>query len=95
MEKLEFDMVKEKIEKVKNRQYITSDTVISLPTLFFVSKGYSDTRLVYELPACGLNEALWDNKLWIPFVYKVLDPPTQSSWFGDVDYAEMFHNYKL
>ena len=36
--KLEFDTVKKKIEKAQNRRYITSNTVLSLETLFHVPK---------------------------------------------------------
>ena len=95
MEKLEFDMVKKTIEKVRNRRYITRVIVISLTTFFKVPKGDSDIHLVYDLPACGLNEALWDPKFWMPYVENVLGTATYSSWFGDVESAEIFHNYKL
>ena len=43
VDKLEFYMVKKKIEKVKNRRYITIGTVLSLTTFFNVPKGDSDT----------------------------------------------------
>ena len=59
VDKLEFDMDKKKTEKVQNRWYITSVTVISLTNIFHVPKGDSYTRLVYYLTDCGLNEALW------------------------------------
>ena len=91
----ECEMVKMKIEKVKHRRYITSGTVLS-PTIFFhVTKGDSDICLVYDLIACGLNEDLWGTKLWMPSVEDVLDTATHSSWFGNMDSAEMFHNYKM
>ena len=95
VDKLEFYMVKKKIEKVKNRRYITIGTVLSLTTFFNVPKGDSDTWLLYDLKDCGLNEALWDPKFWMLSVDNVLDTATHSSWFVDVNYAERFHNYKL
>ena len=64
-------MVKKKIEKVHNRRYITSGTVLSLTTLLHVHKGYSDIRLVYDLTYCGLNEALCAPKLWMTYVENV------------------------
>ena len=88
-------MVKKKTEKVQNRRYITSGTVLSLTILFHVPKGDSDILLVYDITACGTNEALWYPKLWMPSVENVLDTTTHSSWFGDVEFSEMFHNYKL
>ena len=51
--------------------------------------------MVYDLTACGMNEALWDPKFWMTSVENILDTATHSSWFGDVDTAEMFHSYKL
>ena len=92
---LECDMVKKKIENVRNRQYITSGTVLGLTRFFHVPKGDSDIRLVYDIKACGLNEALWDPKSWMPSADNVLDTASHSSWFDNVDSAEMFHNYTL
>ena len=73
VDKLEFDMDKKKTEKVQNRWYITSATVISLTKFFHVPKGDSYTRLVYYLTDCGLNEALWYPKLWMTSVENILD----------------------
>ena len=95
VEKLEFYMVKKKIEKVQNMRYISSGTALSLTTFFQVPKGYIHTCLVYDLTSCCMNEALWDTKLWIPYVEEKLDTDTHSTWFVDVDTSEMFHNYKL
>ena len=78
-----------------HRRYITSGTFLILTIFFHVPKGYSYIRLVYELTACILNEALWDPKLWMPFVDNFLNTATQASWFGDVDSSEMLHKYKL
>ena len=95
VEELECDMVKKKIEKVQHRRYITSGTVLILTSFFNVPKGYSDIHLLYHLPDCGLNEALCNPKFWMPSVENVLDTSTHSSWFGNVESSEMFHNYKL
>ena len=51
--------------------------------------------MVYDLTACGLNDALWAPTFWMPTVLSVLDCATHSSWFGDVDAGEMFLNYWL
>ena len=80
---------------MQNRRYIASGTFLSLTTLFHVPQENSIIRLVYDLKACGMNEALWDPKLWMTSVDKVLDTENPYSWFGYVYYVEMFHNYKL
>ena len=95
VDELECDMVKKKTEKVRHRRYISSGTVLSLASFFHVPNRESDIRLVYDLISCGLNEVLWAPKLWMPSAEKILDTATHTSWFGDVDSAEMFHNYKL
>ena len=77
--KLEFYIIKNKIEKVQNRRYIASGTVLRLTTFFQVPKRNSDTRLVYDLTACGLNEALWDPKFCMPSVENFLGKATHSS----------------
>ena len=56
-------MIKNKLEKVQNRPYITSGDVIILTTFLRIPKGDSDIHLVYDLIDCGLNEAMWDPKL--------------------------------
>ena len=95
VDELECDMVKKKMEKERHRRYITSGTVLSLTSFFCVPNRDSDIRLVYDLISCGLNEALWAPKFWIPSMENILDTATHSSWFGDVESSEMFHNYKL
>ena len=42
-----------------------------------------------------MNESLWYPKLWMPYTENILDTATHSSWFDDVQSAEMFHHYKL
>ena len=95
VDKLEFDMVKKKIEKVLNRHEIASGTFLSLKIFFHIPKGEINTRLVYDLTTCGLNEALRDPKLCMTYVENILDTSNHSYWFGDVDTAEMFDTYKM
>ena len=51
LDELECDIVKKKIEKVQNRRYITSGTVLRLTSFFHAPNGDSDIRLVNELTA--------------------------------------------
>ena len=75
--------------------YMTKGHITSLTSYFHVPKGSEDIRLVYDLTACGLNEALWAPSFWMPTSKHVLDCATSGSWFGDVDAGEMFLNYIL
>ena len=89
------DRIKGKINKVRDRGYISAGPVLSLTSYFHVPKGESDIRIVYDLTACGLNEVLWAPSFWMPTILNVLDCSCHSSWFGDVDAGEMFLNYML
>ena len=53
-------------------------------------KGEDDIRLVYDLTASVLNDALWAPMFWMPSLDNVLEVATHSSWFGDIDAAEFF-----
>ena len=91
----DFAKVAAKIKVVRDKQYICKGSVKSLTSFFAVPKGDSDIRLVYDLSACGLNEALWAPSFWMPSVDNVLDVATHKSWFSDIDAGEMFLNYKM
>ena len=88
-------MIKKKVDKVRSRRYIAGDTVLRLTALFYFPKGEDDIRMVYNITALVLNYALWYPKFWMPSVDNVLDVATHSSWFRDIDVAEMFHNYNM
>ena len=87
--------ITEKIQKVRLRGYIAAGLVLSLTSFFQVPKGEDDIRIVYDLTACGLNDALWAPSFWMPTIMNVLDCATSDAWFGDVDAGEMFLNYIL
>ena len=89
------ERITEKIHKVRLRGYIAAGLVLSLTSFFHVPKGEDDIRLVYDLTACGLNDALWAPSFWMPTIMNVLDCATSDAWFGDVDAGEMFLNYIL
>ena len=90
------ELMMEKITKVKNRNYIGKwGNVVNLSNYFPVPKGENDIRLVYDLSASGLNDALWAPRFWMPTMLNVVDCATHTSWFGDVDVGEMFLNFLL
>jgi hypothetical protein len=92
------ELVKLKIDQVRARAYYIAEgrLVLNLSSFFHVPKCHEDIRIVYNLTACaGLNEALWAPSFWMPTIMSMLSCATHSSWFGDVDAGEMFHNYPL
>ena len=91
-----FELMVEKIVKVKNRNYIGKwGNILNLSKYFPVPKGVKDIRMVYDLTASGLNAALWAPRFWMPTMLNVIDCATHTSWFGDVDAGEMFLNFPL
>ena len=91
-----FELMVEKIAKVKRRNYIGKcGSFVTLSNYFPVPKGENDIRMVYDLTASGLNAALWAPRFWMPTMTNVVDCAVHTSWFGDVDAGEMFLNLPL
>ena len=91
-----FELMVEKIVKVKRRNYIGKwGSILNLSHYFPVPKGENDRRMVYDLTESGLNAALWAPRFWMPTMLNVVDCATHASWFGDVDVGEMFLNFSL
>ena len=86
----------EKLVKVRDRGYIGKlllGPIKSLTHYFAVPKGENDIRMVYDMTASGLNNALWAPRFWMPTVTNIIDCSTCTTWFGDVDAGEMFLNF--
>ena len=77
----EFEIIKKNVHKVKSRSYISGGIVVNLTALFYVPKGDDDIRLVCDLTALGLNDALWAPTFWMMLVDNVLSVFTKFSWF--------------
>ena len=91
-----FELMVEKIAKVRSRNYIGKwGSILNLSHYFPVPKGENDIRMVYDLTASGLNAALWAPRFWMPTMLNVVDCAIHTSWFGDVDAGEMFLNFPL
>ena len=60
--------MKNKMEKVINRMYIDSGTVLSLNNKFYVQKGLNNIWMVYNGTSFGLNLALWLPHFDLPIV---------------------------
>ena len=97
-EKGMFEKMVTKIIKVRDRGYIGKlllGPIKSLTHYFAVPKGDEDIRMVYDMTASGLNNALWAPSFWMPTAMNVIDCSTSGTWFGDVDAGEMFLNFPL
>ena len=90
-----FEKMKNKMRKIRGRGYIAPSWVRSLSSFFEVPKGDDDIRMVFDMSASGLNDALWVPNFWMPSVHNVLNCSTHSSWYGDVDAGEIFLNFPL
>ena len=61
-----FEMMVNKLVKVRDRSYIGKlllGRIKSLTHYFAVPKGDKDIRMVYDMTASGLNNALWASKV--------------------------------
>ena len=83
-----------KLNNVVWKGYLEKGYVTNLTHCFSVEKG-EDIRMVYDATKCGLNEACWAPNFMLPTIDNVTDCATSSSYFGDIDAAEMFLTYPL
>ena len=42
-----------------------------------------------------MNDEFWDPIFWMQLVENLFDVAIHLYWFGDMDVAKMFHNYKV
>ena len=89
------EMVRGKIQKVLDRNYIGPGRVTSLMNVFDVPKGDSDIRLVYNGTKSGLNDTLFAPWFPLPTIDSLLRSVDESTWCGDNDIGEQFHNFSL
>lgn len=87
--------VTEKLSTVRDKLYITKGEVQSLTSYFWVPKGASDIRMVYDASRSGLNQALWAPNFVLPTVDMLVRGVQESTWMGDLDISEMFLNFCL
>ena len=84
----------EKMEDVVRKGYLEEGYVKNLMNYFSVKKG-DDIRMVYDATKCLLNDACWAPNFMLPTIDNVVDCATSSSFFADIDAAEMFLSYPL
>jgi hypothetical protein len=89
-------LVREKLDKVRERKYIEPGEVRSLTGFFDVPKaGGTDIRLVYDASKCGLNDCVWAPNYFQASpdsLFNLLEPRT---FMGDLDLGEFFLNFPL
>lgn len=89
------DLVWEKTVKVRERQYIDGGDVESLTHYFYVPKGDTDIRMVYNGTSCGLNDCLFAPHFGLPTIRDTLRSLLPGYCQADIDIAEMFLNFIL
>jgi hypothetical protein len=61
-------VIKNKLQKVREKGYIVPGNVLSLTSFFTVPKGDGDVRMVYDAMKSGLNDKLWAPWFLLPTV---------------------------
>jgi hypothetical protein len=89
------DRIRSKLDAPISRRYIAPGKVISLTSFFSVRKGEDDLRMVYDASKSGLNASLWTPNFQLPTSETLTDLLSSSSWMGDLDLGEHFHNFPL
>jgi hypothetical protein len=67
------EKIRAKLQKFRQRGYISKGLVESLMSLYEVPKGLTDIRIVFDSTACGLNDVLWALWFRLPTVKKNSD----------------------
>ena len=88
-------LMQDKVQKVRDRRYVSPGKVISLMNVFDVPKGADDIRLVYDGTKSRLNDNLWAPWFPLPMVESLLRSIDCTTWLGDNDIGEQFHNFCL
>ena len=88
-------LVRRKVNKVRQRLYISPGNVRSLTHMFDVDKPPDDIRMVYDGTVSGINEALDSPHFSLPVVANTLRSLLPEYHGADLDVAEMFLNWWL
>lgn len=91
--KLEKDLMIQKVRVPIDRGYIAPGSVRSLSGFFGVPKGPIDIRLVYDMTKCGLNKCLWSPRFYVSCPDSLFYSIEYDSFMSDIDQGEMFLNY--
>ncbi len=86
---------REKVQKVRDRRYISKGKVESVTSFFSVPKGSSDIRMVYNGTSCGLNDAVYAPWFPMPTADSHLRAVDVGTFMDDCDIGKMFLNFML
>jgi hypothetical protein len=90
-----FLKVQSKVNKVRERGYISKGKVQSVTSFFLVPKGESDIRMVYNGTSCRLNDAVFAPWFAMPTIDSHLRAVDVGTFMADCDIGEMFLNFML
>jgi hypothetical protein len=88
-------MMRKKVNKVRERNYIEAGEVRSLTHMFAVPKGESDIRMVYNGTSSGLNAVIFAPHFGLPTTQNTLRALLRGYFQADLDLAEMFLCFPL
>lgn len=84
----------QKLYKMRERLYNVG-LVLSLMHMFYMPKGDSDIRMVYNGAALGINECLFAPHFGLPVILYVLRSLRPGYYQADMDIGKMFPNFIL
>ena len=88
-------LVQSKVNPVRIRDYIEVGEVVSLAHYFYVPKGDTDIRMVYNGTSCGLNDCLFAPHFGLPYIEHCARSLLPGYYQADIDIGEMFLNFML
>ncbi len=95
-DRLKHELMRAKVVQVCQQGYITPGHVTSGTNYFFyVDKGTSEIRMVYNSTSCGLNECLHAPHYVLLLVKHTLQALREGYYQCDMDVGEHFLNFKL
>ena len=92
------NLIFEKLEKYIIRGYLVLDDPSAIKNYidyFHVPKGETDIRLVFNGTSCGLNDATWSSRFWLPMSTTMTRLLSYNYKVVDMDLGEMFLNFPI
>jgi hypothetical protein len=85
----------EKLQKARDRRYISPGRVVSLTAFLGVKKGEDNVCPVYDGSVSGLNDCIWMPRFVFPTIQTHLCQVESGTFMCDWDVGEMFLNFIL
>jgi hypothetical protein len=85
----------EKLQKARDRRYISPGRVVSLTAFFGVKKGEDNVRPVYDGSVSGLNDCIWMPRFVLPTIQTHLCQVESGTFLCDLDVGDLFLNFIL